>query len=96
MLDGTGGDLRLRRGKLQTEIARQGICGLHVELGRVLQLAVEPVGVGKLGHDIRVRVADGFQLIDRFGVIAGLAVIARPAIARRQDRSERGLLASSR
>ena len=96
MLDGTGGDLRLRRGELQTDIARQGICSPHVKLGRVLQLAIELVGVSELGHDIRVRVADGFQLIDRFAVIAGLAVIAPPATRSTSGSFGARFLASSR
>src|ERR1700728_4986876 len=56
--DGTDSHIGLRRGKLQTQITRHGIGGLRVELCALVGLAVELVGVSKLGSDVRLRTLD--------------------------------------
>ncbi len=49
MFDRTNSHFGLRCGKLQTQIVRGGIGGVHVKLRGLILLAVELIGVSELG-----------------------------------------------
>ena len=75
-VNGTDGDLGLRRGELEVQILRFGIGHLNVKPGGLFFVASQLIGVGELGFHIGALRLNRFQGCNGFVIMAGFAIVA--------------------